>query len=94
MSRAAVKLGKKAIVHIKIDTGMGRLGFVPEPETIDKIARIAKLPGIELEGIYTHFAAADSTDKEFSFKQLEYFDYVVTQLEKQGINFKLKRFCK
>lgn len=90
LSRAAVKLGKKAIVHIKIDTGMGRLGFVPEPETIDKIARIAKLPGIELEGIYTHFAAADSTDKEFSFKQLEYFDYVVTQLEKQGINFKLK----
>lgn len=90
LSRAAIKLGKKAVIHIKVDTGMGRLGFVPELGNIDKIAKIVKLPGINPEGIFTHFATADCTDKEFSFKQLEYFNYVVTELEKQGINFKIK----
>lgn len=90
MSKAAIKLGKKAIIHIKIDTGMGRLGFIPELGAIEKIATIAKLPGIDAEGIYTHFAVADRIDKEYSLKQLEDFNYVVDELKKQGINFKLK----
>ncbi len=90
LSKAALKMGKKAKLHIKIDTGMGRLGFAPDLDTVDKIVRIAKLPGIESEGIFTHFAVADAKDKDFSLQQLNHFNYVVDALEKRGIRFKIK----
>ena len=64
LSDMAVKLGKKAKVHIKIDTGMGRIGFPPTEKTADLIAEIKKFPGIELEGMFTHFARADETTTE------------------------------
>lgn len=59
ISALAQKLGKKAYLHVKIDTGMSRLGFPVCEESAAAAARISALPGIELEGMYTHFARAD-----------------------------------
>ena len=59
LSETAMRMGRKAKVHIKIDTGMSRIGFSCTHESIEDIKKIAELPGIELEGIFTHFAKAD-----------------------------------
>ena len=90
LSDAAIKSSKSAHVHIKIDTGMGRLGFPPDEETIGEIINISRLPGIKLEGIFTHFASADSTDKNSSLKQLRIFNELTAELEERGINIPLK----
>ena len=55
ISERAQRLEKNAVIHIKLDTGMSRLGFLISEESADTIARITELPGIEAEGIFTHF---------------------------------------
>ena len=60
---AALKAGTKALLHIKVDTGMGRIGYPVTREAADEIAEIAALPGIEIEGLFTHFARADERDQ-------------------------------
>ena len=76
----AKQLGKKALVHVKIDTGMERLGFKPNAETVDLIFRLAHLPGLDVEGIYTHFATADEADKTFAEEQFARFQQLLKQL--------------
>ena len=87
ISKRAQRLGKSAVVHIKLDTGMSRLGFLISGESADTIARITKLPGIEAEGIFTHFSKADEIDKTFTKKQIEKYLWMKTQLESRGIHF-------
>ncbi|HHY40951.1 MAG TPA: alanine racemase [Syntrophaceticus sp.] len=77
---AALRLGKKAKVHIKIDTGMGRLGFCPQGDTLDKIRSLSQLPGLDIEGIFTHFATADDADKAFAEEQFMKFQQLLKQL--------------
>lgn len=81
-SEAAVKLGKKADIHIKIDTGMGRIGFSPDGESLKEISETAKLKNINITGIYTHFASADEKDKTFAKEQYEKFIYMAENTEK------------
>ena len=69
-SQQAQARGKRAAIHVKIDTGMGRLGLADPRDTIAFLERVAALPGIILEGVYTHFAAADEKDKSFTRHQL------------------------
>ncbi len=85
LSDEAIKQGKKAKVHIKIDTGMGRIGFLPNHLVIDKIKEIISLPSIVFEGLFTHFASADESDKAYTIQQFEKFERVLYQLEKEGI---------
>ena len=92
MSAASEKIGKKAIVHLKVDTGMGRIGFSPE-EVVEKAARVASLPGIVCEGIFTHFAAADEEDLAYTEKQHDAFLAALEALEKGGIHIPLKHCC-
>ena len=68
ISNLARKLGKTAYFHIKIDTGMERLGFPATEESADLIGQIEKLPNVCLEGMFTHFAKADEYDKTFKCK--------------------------
>jgi len=82
-SAAAVKLGKTADIHIKIDTGMGRIGFSPCDESIKRIIDISKLPNLNITGIYTHFAEADKKDKSFTFEQYKKFTYMAENTEKK-----------
>ncbi len=87
MSQAARKLHKTAYLHIKIDTGMGRIGFPVSEESADIIADIEKLPGVRLEGMFTHFAKADETDKAFSMEQHQRFVWMQEALERRRIRF-------
>lgn len=84
----ADQMGKKARVHVKIDTGMGRLGFKANPETVDIIYRLAHLPGLDVEGIYTHFATADESDKTFVEEQFARFQQLLKQLAARHVYIK------
>ena len=57
LSDAAVKMNQTAKIHIKVDTGMGRIGYRDINEAVPEILKISKLPHIEIEGIFTHFAS-------------------------------------
>lgn len=87
VSELAVKMGKKAYIHIKLDTGMSRLGFLISEESAARIAAISKMPNLVLEGLYTHFAKADETDKTFTKKQIEDYLYMKKALEDKGVVF-------
>jgi alanine racemase len=85
LSQAAVWLGKEAVVHVKVDTGMGRIGFLPDDNSIRAIVDISYLPGIKIEGIYTHFASADDPDRSFTREQLASFREFVARLRQAGV---------
>ena len=77
-------------IHIKIDTGMSRIGFKVIEESIDEIDRIYNLKNLYIEGIYTHFAKADESDKDFTYTQIEGFKFIVNGIEKRNINIPIK----
>ncbi|MDA8424242.1 MAG: alanine racemase [Nitrospiraceae bacterium] len=89
LSRAAGKLQTKVSVHVKIDTGMGRIGIAPE-EAPDFIAALRRLPGIDVQGLMTHFADADLRDKKFASKQLDRFEALVRELDARGISIPVR----
>ena len=86
----AKKKNKKAKVHIKVDTGMNRIGIRPDAEGKAFAEYAASLENIELEGIFTHFFASDSSDKESAYKQLELFKNFCSELENAGIKIPVK----
>ena len=90
MSEAAEKIGKKAKVHIKLDTGMSRIGFKQDDESLEVIKKIAELPGIEIEGCFTHFATMDEKDKTKAMKQFERYMDFVERIEDVGIKIPVK----
>lgn len=90
LSEVAQKLKKEAHIHIKIDTGMSRLGFLPNDSAILEIIKISKLPFIKITGIFTHFATSDEKDKSFSSEQFEKFMYVIKKLEENNIKNLIK----
>ena len=90
LSEAAVRLGKTAKIHIKVDTGMSRIGFLPVRDNIDVIRAIGELPGICMQGIFTHFARADEETAEAAREPFEKFIIFVRELEGRGIHIPLK----
>ncbi|MTI71501.1 MAG: alanine racemase [Firmicutes bacterium] len=90
LSDEAIKQNKDVKVHIKIDSGMSRLGFFPNEKTIDEIIKISKLPNLEIEGIFTHFARADEKNKKATNKQYERFTWVIEKLNEKEVNIPLK----
>lgn len=92
-SDTAVSMGKKAPVHIAVDTGMSRIGFFPCEESADIVKEISLLPGIELQGMFSHYAKADYEDKTAANKQTERFDYFISLLEKRGVSIPIKHIC-
>lgn len=93
LSDLAVKIGRKAYVHLKLDTGMGRIGFTPGKEGADKIEEISKLPNIVMEGLYTHFSKADEGDKSYTMKQMEAYTWMKEELAGRGITFSYYHCC-
>lgn len=81
---------QKIKIHLKIDTGMSRLGFIIGPDTLDKVKEVCQLPGLEVEGIYTHFAVADETDKTYTYEQFNRFMELIAQLERDGFKIPIK----
>ncbi|WP_353093388.1 alanine racemase [Tissierella praeacuta] len=93
LSNKAVELNKKAAIHIKIDSGMGRIGFLPTESSIKDIINISNLPNIYIEGIFTHFAKADETNKSHAEGQFEKYMKVVNDLKEQGLNIPIRHVC-
>lgn len=85
---------KKLNIHIEIDTGMGRLGFIVNGETAPDIVKISQLPNISIEGIYTHLATADRL-KDLAYVEMQYekFMTVLQQIEDAGVYIPLKHMC-
>jgi alanine racemase len=97
LSEYANRKGKKITVHIKVDSGMGRLGFLledihttpkdtPLNNPIREIEAISRLAGLTVEGIFTHFATADSADKSYADLQLDRFMELLSHLQKEGLD--------
>ena len=85
LSALAVSMGKRAKVHFAVDTGMSRIGWQVCETDADEAARAARLPGITAEGIFTHFAAADGTDKAPSAEQRAEFERFLSMLAARGV---------
>lgn len=90
VSRAAIAAGQTAHIHVKLDTGMSRLGFPADHNTVEKILKIAESPGVDIEGIFTHFAESDSPDSTFTLQQINQFKGTIEELEKRGLHIPLQ----
>lgn len=83
LSGEAVRQGKVLKIHIKVDTGMSRIGIFPDDTGIAFVRQVMELPGLEIEGIFTHFARADERDKKNALEQFALFREFVTRLEEE-----------
>ena len=91
LSMTAIRLNKEYPVHIKVDTGMARIGCMADEDGVQLVSKISKLPMIQIEGIFTHFAKADEADKTPAKKQLALFHSFVDKVEKEaGITIPMK----
>ncbi len=92
ISGEAAKMKTKARVHVEVDTGMGRLGF-PWSDAADEISRIARLPWVELVGVFSHFATAESPDQTYARTQIERFEQVLSRLQTLKVEFPLRHMA-
>ena len=93
LSDEAVSQGKQIKVHIKLDTGMGRIGFATDGTGTEDIIRSLRLPGIIPYGVFSHFAVADTDDDSYTLKQFDAFMAQIKVLESEGIVFEKKHIC-
>ena len=92
ISAEAVRQGKTAKIHMAVDTGMSRIGVRPE-QAGDLAQALSVMPGIELEGMFSHFALADAKDKSFAYQQLEAFKLAISKVEAKGVNIPIKHIA-
>lgn len=90
LSEIALSLNKRAKIHIAIDTGMGRIGFLPNDETVKIINEICDLKGLEVVGIFSHFSTSDEKDKSYTKEQFLKLKKVIDDLKSHGIDIPLK----
>lgn len=93
ISDMAKKKEKVAKLHIALDTGMGRIGFLPDKESVEEVYKISKLPNISIEGLFSHFSTADERDKAYTNSQLEKYDTFYNELIKKGVNIKIRHIA-
>ena len=90
LSEIAVAKDKICHIHIKIDTGMSRIGFQVNEETANIIYEISQLPNVEIEGLFTHFANADETDKTRTYEQMDLYQQMCQMLADRGVQIPIK----
>ncbi len=93
LSDAAIRKGTKAKIHISVDTGMGRIGFTPTAESADTVLEISRLPGVFIEGLFSHYACADCVDKADALCQTNLFDKFIALLEERNVQIPIKHIC-
>ncbi len=96
LSESAVRLGKSVKIHLKIDTGMSRVGFVAGDDNtalVAEILEISRLPGIEIDGIFSHFACADEENPDYTRFQFERFTNLTDELESAGLKIPCKHIA-
>ena len=89
LSRAALRKNKTVKIHIKIDTGMSRIGYRDLEKSVPEILEISRLPGLEIEGLFTHFARADEREKAPAYQQLEKYQAFQKALKEAGLKIPL-----
>lgn len=90
LSETAIKMNQTVSIHIKLDTGMSRIGYQINEESAKEILQIAKLPNLKIEGIFTHFAKADEHDKTHTMGQIAEYKKMLAMLEKAGVQIPTK----
>lgn len=85
LSETAQRLNKTALCHLAVDTGMSRIGFAPTEESADLCARIATLPGLKIEGLFSHYATADCLDLNRTYQQAELFSRFDSLLKERNV---------
>ena len=93
LSKAAKNKGKIMKIHIAVDTGMGRIGFLPSEESIEEVYRISKLPNIKIEGLFSHFCTADETNKEYSHMQFKKYNLFYEKLVSKDIKINMRNIA-
>ena len=93
ISKIAGAMNKTAKIHIKLDTGMGRIGFLPDDKSLDDCEKISKLGNIFIEGLFTHFAAADEKDKTSQKQQELIFNDFASKLAARGVRIPVLHCC-
>lgn len=93
LANEAIRQGKTAKIHLKIDTGMSRLGFSDSTESLNTIKKISALKGIKIEGIFSHFANADEKDKSSAQDQIRRFNEFYKLLEQEGIHIPIRHMA-
>lgn len=92
LSAAGLDTGKKVKLHIKIDTGMGRIGILPA-EAGEFAAAVSDLPGVEIEGVFSHFATADAADKTYAQEQYASFEEALARIQAKGIHIPIRHIA-
>ncbi|KHD37734.1 alanine racemase [Clostridium acetobutylicum] len=90
LSEAARQKNITLRIHIALDTGMGRIGFLPTEESVWEVYKISKLSNIIIEGIFSHFSTSDETNKEYTYAQLKKFDWFYNELKKKNIKINIR----
>jgi alanine racemase len=93
LSILAQKKNKIAKIHIALDTGMGRIGFLPNEESVEEVYKISKLPNIVIEGLFSHFSTADEKNKEYTSMQFERYNWFYGRLKEKGININIRHIA-
>lgn len=93
LSAAAVRLSRDVKIHVKVDTGMTRVGFMPGYSAVKNILEISRLPRVIIEGLFTHFASADENDKSYTNMQFEKFMSICSELGRVGVHIPVKHVC-
>lgn len=93
MSREAVREGGVLQIHLKLDTGMNRIGFAASPGSLEDAAAIHVMPGLEIKGLFSHFAVSDIVDKDFSQDQFKQFNDFYAALSSRGISIPLRHMA-
>ena len=93
LSEVAEKMHKKIKIHIAVDTGMGRIGFLTNKESVQDVKKISKLPNVEIKGIFTHFSTADESNKEYTYYQLKKFNEFYDELKKENVNIETRHIA-
>lgn len=90
VSKVATEINKKAYIHIKIDTGMSRIGFLVNENSIEDIKKIFELENVIIEGMYTHFAKSDEKEKNPTYEQIRKYNLVAEELNKSNLHIPIK----
>ena len=93
LSKMALNENKMAKIHIALDTGMGRIGYLPNDESIEEVYNISKLPNIEIVGMFCHFSTADEKDKTYTYEQVRRYDDFYEKLKAKKVYIRMRHIA-
>lgn len=93
ISEAAKAAGKVIEAFAAVDTGMGRIGFLPGDESVEEFKKISRLSNLKIKGLFSHFATADEKDKTYAEQQLSYYTNIYEKLKQAGVDIPLRTFA-